>query len=76
MAKNTATATPQTFAERVAHERQEASINHAVDVLRQGKFLILTNDSEGRLIGNCGLDPHVGRDWLTRHIESGVRTWD
>ncbi|MFG3157124.1 hypothetical protein ACGF7W_34395 [Streptomyces sp. NPDC048219] len=76
MTANTTADAPQTGAEWMAAEREEDAIRYAVEQLNAGKFLVLTNDSEGRRIGNAGLDPRQGREWLTRHCESGVRKWD
>lgn len=65
-----------TGAERANHERQEARIAYAVDQLKQGKYLTLTNGSRGNVIGSCGHAPHEGRDYMTRLLESEVRKWD
>ncbi|MFD5881028.1 hypothetical protein [Streptomyces yangpuensis] len=70
-----ASADTLTHAEYVAAERLERSIAYAVEQLRQGKCLSLTNDPQGKLIGNCGHDPREGRGWLTRLMESKVRAW-
>ncbi|MFF4409876.1 hypothetical protein [Streptomyces sp. NPDC001404] len=53
-------------AEQMEQERLEHSITYAVEQLKTGKFLSLTNAPDGRLIGNCGLDPRASREWLTR----------
>lgn len=74
MAASTENAT-QTHAEYIAEKRLEDSIAYVVDQLKQGKCLSLTNNPEGKLIGNCGLNPREGREWLTRLSESPVRAW-
>ncbi|GAA1112052.1 hypothetical protein [Streptomyces javensis] len=71
----TPTAAPGSGAEWMAAERLEHSVTYAVEQLKAGKFLMLTNAPDGSLIGNAGLDPREGREWLTRHCESGVRAW-
>ncbi|MEU3399383.1 hypothetical protein [Streptomyces filamentosus] len=65
-----------TGAERLAHDQQEDRIAYAVEQLKQGKYLTLTNDSNGKAIGTCGHAPREGRDYMTRLLESGVRKWD
>ncbi|MER6253656.1 hypothetical protein ABT224_20100 [Streptomyces sp. NPDC001584] len=72
---NTEAAMP-TYAELHAALRLDESTAYAVAQLKAGKCLILTNGSDGRLIGNCGHDPREGRDWLTKLMESKVRKWD
>ncbi|MFJ2752723.1 hypothetical protein [Streptomyces sp. NPDC087297] len=67
--------TMQTHAEYADEQRLEESIAYAADQLKQGKCLVLTNNPEGKRIGNCGHDPRDGRDWLTRLMESPVRAW-
>ncbi|MEV1042945.1 hypothetical protein AB0J01_41255 [Streptomyces sp. NPDC050204] len=77
-AENTATENTEnmTGAEWAAHERQEARIAYAVDQLKQGKYLTLTNGSDGDVIGTCAHAPREGREHMTRLLESGVRKWD
>lgn len=65
----------QTHAEYADEQRLEGAIDYAVDQLKQGKCLVLTNNPEGKRIGNCGHDPREGREWLTRLMESRVRAW-
>lgn len=78
MTASTTADAPQTGAEWMAAAREEDAIRYAVEQLKDGKFLMLPNDSKGRRIGNAGLDPRPreGRAWLTRHCESEVRKWD
>lgn len=64
-----------TYAELHAAQRLEESIAYAVEQLKQGKCLVLTNNPEGKRIGNCGHDPRQGREGLTRLMESPVRAW-
>ncbi|MFF2571114.1 hypothetical protein [Streptomyces sp. NPDC058084] len=75
MATNTATEN-MTGAERADHERLEARIAYAVAQLAEGKYLTITNRSDGRVNGTCGHAPREGREYMTRLLESGVRKWD
>ncbi|MCZ0983855.1 hypothetical protein O1L60_44640 [Streptomyces diastatochromogenes] len=68
--------THMTGAERLAQEHLDRRVAYAVAQLKEGKYLTLTNDSAGEVIGICGHDPHEGRAYMTKLLESGVRKWD
>ncbi|MER0443090.1 hypothetical protein ABR738_00615 [Streptomyces sp. Edi4] len=75
MPENTDT-THMTGAERLAQDQLERRVAYAVAQLKAGKYLTLTNDSAGEVNGICGHDPHEGRPYMTKLLESGVRKWD